>query len=57
MMLRHSCNLESEAQAIENAVRNVLAAGHRTSDLVRAGELALGTIEMTDKVLEQLQAS
>lgn len=54
MMLRHSCSLNDEAAAIETAVQSVLAAGHRTSDLVRSGELALGTVEMTDKVLAAL---
>ncbi|HDR1569802.1 TPA: 3-isopropylmalate dehydrogenase, partial [Pasteurella multocida] len=33
MMLRHSFNLNEAATAIENAVKNVLAAGHRTADL------------------------
>ncbi|GAB5405358.1 MAG: 3-isopropylmalate dehydrogenase [Aureliella sp.] len=57
MMLRHSCSLADEADAIEAAVQSVLAAGHRTSDLVRSGELALGTIEITDKVLAALAAN
>lgn len=38
MLLRHSANLEAEAQAVEAAVRSALEAGHRTADLLRAGE-------------------
>ena len=54
MMLRHSCALNNEAEAIEAAVKSVLAAGHRTADLVPRGVHSLGTILMTDKVLEFL---
>jgi 3-isopropylmalate dehydrogenase len=54
MMLRHSCFMESEAAAIEEAVHGVLAAGHRTADLVPKGTSSLGTVAMTDRVLEKL---
>jgi 3-isopropylmalate dehydrogenase len=37
MVLRHSANLEQDAAAIEAAVSTVLAAGHRTADIVRRG--------------------
>lgn len=61
MMLRHSCQLETEAVAIESAVQRVLAAGHRTADLVRPGETITGgpcsTVQMTDYVLQQLGAN
>src|SRR5207245_4316983 len=33
MLLRHSFQLEAEAASIESAVREVLAAGHRTREL------------------------
>jgi 3-isopropylmalate dehydrogenase len=36
MVLRHSANLEQDAQAVELAVRKVLAQGYRTADLLRA---------------------
>jgi 3-isopropylmalate dehydrogenase len=39
MLLRHSANLEEDAQAVELAVRKVLEQGHRTADLLR-GEQA-----------------
>jgi 3-isopropylmalate dehydrogenase len=38
MVLRHSAHLEAEAAAIEQAVRDVLAAGHRTADLARGSD-------------------
>ncbi|MBT3321020.1 MAG: 3-isopropylmalate dehydrogenase [Anaerolineae bacterium] len=54
MMLRHSLGLSSEAEAIEKAVDVVLYAGARTADIVREGEVALGTSEMTEKILMNL---
>ncbi len=53
MLLRLGLGLEDEATAVENAVSQVLADGHRTGDL-GGGEAALGTDAMTDKVLEAL---
>lgn len=55
MLLRHSLKLEDEAIAIENAVKSVLAAGHRTADLVRKGQTSIGTVAVTDKLLEELE--
>jgi 3-isopropylmalate dehydrogenase len=54
MLLRHSLKLENEATSIEKAVRSVLASGHRTADLVARGKPSLGTVAITDKVLEAL---
>jgi 3-isopropylmalate dehydrogenase len=54
MMLRYSCNLESEAKAIESAVQSVLAAGHRTADIASAQSPSLTTCQITDCVLEAL---
>ncbi len=63
MLLRHSLQLESAAVAIESAVAQVLAAGHRTADLrggdLRGGNLAeggppLSTEAMTRHVLEAI---
>ncbi len=53
MMLRYAFALENEALAIENAVDAVLEAGFRTADIAH-GEEALGTVEMTDKILEYI---
>ena len=49
MVLRHSAQLENEAAGLEQAVRQVLAAGHRTADLARsseAGQTLVSTSEM-----------
>ncbi len=54
MMLRHSLKLEEEAVAIEEAVKKVLAEGHRTADLVPRGTPSIGTIAITDRVLNHL---
>jgi 3-isopropylmalate dehydrogenase len=55
MLLRHSLGLETEAQAVEDAVNNALTAGHRTSDLARGSQTALNTIEMTGKIVEGIR--
>ena len=55
MLLRHSLQLEEEAGAIEQAVLDVLNAGHRTTDIA-AGGPSLSTVEMGSKVLEALEA-
>ncbi len=48
MLLRHSAQLEQEAQAVEAAVRAVLEQGHRTADLVPGGarKTAVSTQQM-----------
>ena len=53
MMLRYAFALDNEALAIEDAVNKVLDAGFRTADIAH-GEEALGTVEMTDKILEYI---
>jgi len=53
MLLRHSLNLETEAAAVEAAVDQVLAAGHRTADLA-GGSTPIGTTQMGDLVLAAL---
>ncbi|MFN5102250.1 MAG: 3-isopropylmalate dehydrogenase [Planctomycetota bacterium] len=54
MLCRQSLGLSDEAQQIEDAVRKVLAQGHRTADLVPRGNASIGTEAMTQKVLENL---
>jgi 3-isopropylmalate dehydrogenase len=56
MLLRHSCGLEEEAQAVEAAVQAVVESGLRTADLAAPGEATLDTKAMADAVLEQLDA-
>ena len=56
MLLRHSCGLEEEAQAVERAVMDVIESGLRTADLAAPGEATKGTREMADEVLKRLGA-
>jgi 3-isopropylmalate dehydrogenase len=56
LMLRHSFHLESEALAIEQAVQNVLAAGHRTPDLAPPGQAGISTPAMGALVVEGVAA-
>jgi len=55
MMLRYSLGMETEAAAVEDAVDAVLSSGHRTRDLVMAGQIALNTAEMTALIVEQVE--
>jgi len=57
MLLRHSLHLHAEADAVEHAVRKVLAEGHRTADLVPRGQPSIGTVAMTDRVLDAFHAN
>jgi 3-isopropylmalate dehydrogenase len=54
MLLRHSLNLETEAQAIEDAVGAVLDDGYRTKDILEEGATLVGTREMGDRVAEKI---
>lgn len=55
MMLRYSFGLSEEAEAIEQAVTEVLDQGYRTGDIAENGQLSLKTNEMTAKIIEQIQ--
>ncbi|TGL40958.1 3-isopropylmalate dehydrogenase [Leptospira perdikensis] len=46
LMLRYSFGLETEAVAIENAIRTVLKKGFRTRDIAEEGTTVLGTKEI-----------
>jgi 3-isopropylmalate dehydrogenase len=54
MLLRSGLGLADEAAAVERAVEQVLAAGHRTADLVSPGQPRVGTVEMGDLVCEAI---
>ena len=54
MMLRSSLGLVDEAERVETAVSQVLAAGHRTADIAKAGEKTTSTQEMGDLVVAAL---
>ncbi|WP_078545269.1 3-isopropylmalate dehydrogenase [Litchfieldia alkalitelluris] len=54
MMLRLSFGLEAEAKAIENAVDQVISAGHRTADIQRSGRKPVQTNEIIDHIKSAL---
>ncbi len=57
MLLRHSCDAEAAAKAIETAVAGAIRAGARTRDIAAPGARDwLGTAAFTDVVLKQLAA-
>lgn len=56
MLLRHSFQLEEEAASIETAVKQVLAAGHRTRDLAEKGAASVSTEQMGDLVVQYLRS-
>jgi 3-isopropylmalate dehydrogenase len=54
LMLRLSFGYDEAAQAIEDAVKNVLRAGHRTGDITTDRSKAIGTEEMGRLILEAI---
>ena len=54
MLLKYSLQQPIAAQAIENSVAAVLAAGYRTADLKEAGASIVSTSEMGDLVVEYM---
>jgi len=57
MLLRHSFQLDREANCIEAAVTAVLGRGARTADLVRDGQQPTTTSEMGRQVVEAVKNS
>jgi 3-isopropylmalate dehydrogenase len=55
MMLRHSFDLTAEADCVEAAVASVLDHGHRTRDLAKPGQPAIGTAEMGRKIVAAIK--
>jgi 3-isopropylmalate dehydrogenase len=55
MMLRYSFNLAAEADAVENAIKAVLAEGYRTPDLHTEGKTRIGTAEAGDLVAARVK--
>ena len=54
MMLRYSFDLDKEADAVENAVSQVIAEGYRTGDIYSEGCTKVGTKEMGDLIAERV---
>ena len=55
MMLRYSFNMNAEADLVEGAVAQVLAAGLRTGDIMQKDAKQVGTEEMSDAILAALR--
>ncbi len=55
MMLRYSFDLDEEAQAVEKAVKDVLADGYRTVDIMSEGAKQVGCREMGDLIVGKIQ--
>ncbi len=54
MLLRYSLDLDTEAAAIENAVRQTLKDGIRTVDICEAGKKSVTTSEMGSEVIARI---
>ena len=54
MMLRYSFDLDEEANAIENAVKQVLKEGYRTVDIMSEGKTKVGCKAMGDLLAERI---
>ena len=55
MMLRFTFDLDKEADAMENAVQQVLKDGFRTGDIMSEGCTLVGTTQMGDLISERIQ--
>jgi 3-isopropylmalate dehydrogenase len=56
MMLRYSFSMSEMADAVEDAVADVLAQGYRTGDIMQDGAQQVGTHAMGDAILTSLEA-
>lgn len=56
MMLRYSLNLDTEADAVEQAVKQVLKKGYRTVDIMSEGCTQVSTTEMGDLLAKEIEA-
>ena len=56
MMLRYSFGLMAEAEAIEAAVKRVLAGGYRTPDIYTPGTTKVGTKEAGDLIAAEVKS-
>ena len=55
MMLRYSFDLDKEADAVENAVKQVLKDGYRTLDIMSSGCRQTGCKQMGDLLVERIK--
>lgn len=54
LMLEHSFGLIQEANHIRQAVAAAIDAGHRTGDITDSKTRALSTVQMTDKIIQNI---
>ena len=54
MMLRYSFDLDKEADAVEAAVKSVIAEGYRTVDIMADGMKQVSTTQMGDLIAERV---
>jgi 3-isopropylmalate dehydrogenase len=54
MMLRYSFDLAKEADVLDQAAKNVVAAGYRTGDIMSPGATLVSTARMGDEILKEL---
>jgi 3-isopropylmalate dehydrogenase len=55
MLMRYSLNMAREADRVDAAVSRVLTQGHRTRDIAGAGGKGVGTREMGDLIVGELE--
>ena len=55
MALKHSLNLDKEANILENAVQEVLDEGLRTKDIISKGMKEVSTSQMGDAIISKLK--
>lgn len=55
MLLRYSLDLDKEADAVEDAVRQVLKDGYRTVDIMSGSCMQVGTVQMGDLIAERIR--
>jgi 3-isopropylmalate dehydrogenase len=56
LLLRYSCRLEAEAQAVERAVQETLAEGYRTGDIAEPGAETVTTEVMGMLIVQRVRA-
>ncbi len=55
MLLRYTLKMDDLADKIDKSIANVLSKGYRTLDIYYPGAIAVGTEEMGNQVLDELQ--
>ena len=57
MCLKYSFNMDKESDLINQSVNKVLSDGYKTADLIGDDDKNLSTVEMGDKIINQLKQS